>query len=194
MKEQMFFSPAYLKIFAVVVIIIAIYSGVRFIGTTIHYGCTREPVYRGEIAEDDCPPPFYLVGQLGFYLTGGSLVPLWNRDAVTVDTVSWNIEKANPAITSEDDFRFYEQKVAADVTFFDGSTKRYDLGTAYGCTGNTRTEIVPERKLIRGSVDCYYALTGTTFVAFLQNDRFHIERYDESAKDGSIKTSALVEI
>ena len=182
-----------LKYVALTIIVVGLLLGLRYVGSAIRYGCADVPLDNVP-GGDDCPPPFVLAGKLGWLVTGASFNPLLNRDAVTVRKVSWNIEKANPAITSEDDFRLYEQKVAADVTFFDGTTKRYQLGTAYGCTGNTRTEIVPERKLIRGRVDCYYALTGTTFAAFLQDSRFHIERYDESAKDGSIKTSVLVEI
>ena len=182
----------YLKIFGIVVIVIALFLGVRFIGATIHYGCHREPLTNVD-GGDDCAPPIWAVGQLGFYVTGGSFNPLLNRDTITVRKVSWSIEKANPEITSEDNYRIYEQKIAADVTTYDGKTKRYDLGTAYGCTGTTTSEL-ENNTIVIGRVDCYYALTGTKFAAFNQNKGFRIERYDESAKDGSIKTSVLVEI
>ena len=181
-----------LKNGALVIIVIGLFLGVRYISTVVRYGCAHVPLENVD-GGDDCPPPFVGAGKLGWFLTGGPLMPLWNRDATTVDTISWSIEKADPAITSEDDYRFYEQKIAADVTTFDGTTKRYDLGTAYGCTGDTKNELVDE-KFMRGTVDCYYALTGTAFAAFSQKDRFHIERYDESAEDGSIKTTVLVEI
>ena len=182
-----------LKIILFVVIALGLYLGVRYVGSIIHYNAVQ-------VAEDT-PPPIRLVGDLGFFLTGGSLVPLWNHDATTVMKVTWSIEKANPAVTSEDDSpsspsgqaRINEQKIAAYVTTLDGMTKMYDLGTAYGCTGKEMNEI-EDHKIMFGKVDCYYALTGTAFAAFLQNGRFHIERYDESAKDGSIKTTALVEI
>ena len=181
-----------LKYVALTIIVVGLLLGLRYVGSAIRYGCADVPLDNVP-GGDDCPPPFVLAGKLGWLVTGASFNPLLNRDAVTVRKVSWNIEKANPAITSEDDFRLYEQKVAADVTFFDGTTKRYQLGTAYGCQGDTKNEIT-DRKRFFGRVDCYFALTGTKFAAFSENRRFHIERYDESAKDGSIKTSVLVEI
>src|SRR3989344_4278983 len=181
-----------LKYVALTIIVVGLFLGLRYVGSAIRYGCADVPLDNVP-GGDDCPPPFVLAGKLGWLVTGASFNPLLNRDAVTVRKVSWNIEKANPAITSEDDFRSYEQKVAADVTFFDGTTKRYQLGTGYGCQGDTKNEIT-DRKRFFGRVDCYFALTGTKFAAFSENRRFHIERYDESAKDGSIKTSILVEI
>ena len=171
-----------LKIILFVVIALGLFLGVRYVGSIIHYNAVQ-------VAEDT-PPPIRLVGDLGFFLTGGSLIPLWNHYATTVMKVTWSIEKANPTITSEDDYRINEQKIVANVTTLDGTTRGYDLGTAYGCTGKEMNEI-EDHKIMFGKVDCYYALTGTAFAAFLQNGRFHIERYDESAKDGSIKTTAL---
>ena len=181
-----------LKNVALIIIVIGLFLGVRYISTVVRYGCAHVPLENVD-GGDDCPPPFYLAAKLGWLLTGGSLMPLWNRDAITVQKISWNIEKADPAITNEDDFHFYEQKIAADVTTKDGKTERYDLGTAYGCTGDTKNEISDHKRFF-GRVDCYFALTGTTFAAFNQNKGFRIERYDESAKDGTIKTSVLVEI
>lgn len=181
-----------LKNIALIIIVIGIFLGVRYVSTVIRYGCAHVPLENVE-GGDDCPPPFVLAGKLGWFLTGGPLMPLWSRDATTVDRISWDITKANPTITSEDDYRINEQKIAANITFFDGAVKRYDLGTAYGCKGDTKNELV-DGKFVRGTVDCYYALTGVKFAAFSQNARFHIERYDESAQDGSIKTSVLVEI
>ncbi len=181
-----------LKIIAIVIIGLGLFTGIRFIGTTIHYGCHRQPITNVEDG-DDCPPPFWAVAQIIFYATGGSLNPLWNRDETTVSSVSWNIEKANPAISNPNDFHFYEQTIAADVTTYDGKTKRYELGNAYGCTGTT-TSILQNNRIEIGRVDCYYALTGTTFIAFSPHGDFRIERYDESAKDGSIKTTVLVQI
>lgn len=181
-----------LKIFAIVVIAVGLFLGIRFVGTTIHYGCHREPLVNVN-GGDDCPPPFWLLAQVSFYLTGGSLNPLWNRDAITVSKVSWNIEKADPTITNPDDFHFYEQRIAADVTTYDGKTKRYDLGTAYGCSGRETSEL-QNNTIVIGRVNCNFAESNTTFVAFSPHGGFRIERYDESAQDGSIKTSVLVEI
>ena len=62
----------YLKALVIVVIIIGLYLGVRYVGAVIHYACA--------VPEEDCPPPIYGVGQLGFYLTGGELIPLWTRE------------------------------------------------------------------------------------------------------------------
>src|SRR3990167_3407094 len=141
----------YLKIFGIVVIALGLYLGVLYVGSIIHYNAVQPA--------EDTPPPIRLVGDLGFFLTGGSLVPLWNHDATTVMKVTWSIEKANPTITSEDDYRINEQKIAADVTTLDGLTRRYDLGTAYGCSGKEMNEI-ENNKIVLGKVDCYYALTG----------------------------------
>ena len=62
----------YIKIFEIVIIVIGLYLGVRYVGAVIHYACA--------VPEEDCPPPFAILGGLGYYLTGGDLVPLWTRD------------------------------------------------------------------------------------------------------------------
>src|SRR3989344_2645606 len=181
-----------LKTIIFVVIALGLFAGVRFIGSTIHYGCHREPIVNVE-GGDDCAPPIWLVGQLGFYITGGSLNPFRNYDATTVRKVSWSIEKADPTITNPDDFIFYEQKIAADITTYDGKSKRYDLGVAMGCTGTTTSELQNEGIVI-GRVQCSFVESGTIFSAFKRGHGFSIERYDESAEDGSIKTTELVQI
>lgn len=173
-----------LKIFAIVIIIIGCYLGIRYVGSVIHYNAVQPA--------EDAPPPIRLVGDLGFFITGGSLLSLWNHDATTVMKVIWNIEKADPS-AREDNARFYEHKIAADVTTLDGKTKRYDLGTAYGCAGKEMNEI-EDHKIMFGKVECSTALSETKFAAFIQKGGLRIERYDESAEDGSIKTSVLVEI
>ena len=174
----------YLQIIGIIIIIAGAFLGVRYVGSVIHYSAVQPA--------EDAPPPIRLVGDLGFFLTGGSLLPLWNHDATTVMKVAWSIEKANPQITSEDD-RINEQKIAADVTTLDGMTKRYDLGTAYGCTGKEMNEI-EDHKIMFGKMDCSFVESGTKFVAFIQKGGFRIERYDESAQDGSVATTTLVEI
>jgi len=181
-----------LKNIALVIIVIGIFLGVRYVGSAIHYGCHREPIVNVD-GGDDCPPPFWVVGQLGFYLTGGSFNPLLNRDAITVRKVSWYIEKADPSITSQDDFHFYEQKIAADVTTYDGNTKRYDLGTAYGCIGTATSEL-ENHTIVIGRVKCDFGESGATFAAFKGNGGFHIERYDKFPEDDGISTTTLVEI
>ena len=181
-----------LRNISLVIIVIAFFSGIRYLGSTIHYGCHREPIVNVD-GGDDCAPPIWASGQLGFYLTGGSFNPLLNRDAITVRNVRWQIEKTDSSITSQDDFHFYEQKIGADVTTYDNKTKRYNLGTAYGCTSTTTSEL-QNHTIVIGRVKCDFAETATTFAAFKGNGGFHIERYDESAKDGGIKTTTLVEI
>lgn len=174
----------FLNILFVIVIVIGLFTGVRYIGATIHYGCNPDPIINVE-GGDDCAPPIQGLGELGFYLTGGSLLPLLNRDATTVRKVSWDIETINAEMN--------EQKIAADVTTYDGKTRKYDLGTAHGCTGTTTNELAGSTIVI-GRVQCYYALSGTSFTAFKYGKGFSIERYDESAKDGRIATTTLVEI
>ncbi|HEY4526849.1 MAG TPA: hypothetical protein VJK53_03315 [Candidatus Paceibacterota bacterium] len=62
----------YVRIFAVVVIVMGAYLGIRYIGAVLHYACA--------VPEEDCPPPFRIIGDLGFVVTGGNLVPLWTRN------------------------------------------------------------------------------------------------------------------
>lgn len=166
-----------LKTIFIVVIAVGLYTGVRYVGSTIHYNSVQPA--------EDTPPPIRVIGDAAFYLTGGSLIPLWNHDATTVIKVRWNIETANADMN--------EQRIAADVTTLDGKSKQYELGTAHGCTGKESNEI-QDHAIVLGTVDCYAALTGVKFSTFLKNDQFYIERYDESAKDGSIATTTLVEI
>lgn len=170
-----------LRNIALVIIVIGIFLGVRYVGTTIHYGCHREPLTNVD-GGDDCAPPIYGVGQLGFYLTGGSFNPFLNRDAITVRTIKWNIEKGAEV-----------DKIGADVTTYDGNTKSYDLGTAMNCTG-TNTSELQNHTIVIGRVKCNFAESGTTFVAFKGNGGFYIERYDESPEDSGISTTTLVEI
>lgn len=59
----------YLKIVGITLIIAVCYLGIRYMGVVIHYTCA--------IPQEDCPPPINGLGQLGYYLTGGPLVPLW---------------------------------------------------------------------------------------------------------------------
>ncbi len=109
----------------------------------------------------------------------------------TLNKINWVIEKAYPNITESNDNRQYEQAIAIDVTFADNSTKRYSLGTAYGCTGSTVLS-VENGKTVLGKINCYFSLAGVGFVAYSQDGRLTIERHEESARDGSIKTTVLL--
>ena len=121
------------------------------------------------------------------------------KDAVTpmtspvVQKINWNIEKSNAIVTEGYEFKRDEQAISIDVTFEDNSIKRYDLGTAYGCTGTT-SQAVEGDKTVLGKVECYYALTGVGFKAYLKNGKFIVERGDESARDGSVQKTLLLEI
>lgn len=61
-----------LKTIGIIIIVCAVYIGVRYVGATIHYACL--------VPHEDCPPPFRVVADLGFFVTGGELVPLWRQD------------------------------------------------------------------------------------------------------------------
>jgi hypothetical protein len=58
-------------VIGIIVIVIGLYIGIRFVGSVVHYGCA--------VPGEDCPPPFYGVGQLMWFGTGGELVPFWRR-------------------------------------------------------------------------------------------------------------------
>lgn len=58
------------RIFGLVIIIAGMYCGVRYISTMIHYACAN-PL-------EDCPPPFHLLAEIGYYGTGGSLLPVFD--------------------------------------------------------------------------------------------------------------------
>ncbi len=61
-----------LKTCAVIVILSGCFLGVRYLGALIHYGCAEPGA--------DGPPPLCAMGNLGFYLTGGELLPLWTQN------------------------------------------------------------------------------------------------------------------
>lgn len=62
-----------LKIVALVIIVIGLYLGVRYLGALIHYASANPA--------EDGSPPIVLAGQLAFYVTGGTLVPLFLQDS-----------------------------------------------------------------------------------------------------------------
>lgn len=110
-----------------------------------------------------------------------------------VQKISWNIEKANPNITDDNDYRKFEQAISVDATFSDSTTQRYNLGTAYGCTGST-IQSIENGKTVLGKIHCYYALTDAGFVAYTYNGKFIVERNEQSAKDGSVNTTTLLSL
>lgn len=112
----------------------------------------------------------------------------------SVASIDWHIELASPSITNPDDYKKYEQAIAIDVTFTDKSTKRYDLGTSYGCTG-TKKEAMEDGKKVFGQVLCYMAASGVDFVAYQEGTQFIVERIDEDASGRtSGKTSVVLKI
>jgi hypothetical protein len=52
-------------------IVLGAYTGVRYLSSIVHYNCAVE--------QEDCPPPFRVLAEFGWYATGGSLVPFWTR-------------------------------------------------------------------------------------------------------------------
>ncbi len=113
---------------------------------------------------------------------------------VTVKQVSWDIEVADPTITDENNPQKYKQIISATVTFSDGGHERNSLGFAYGCVASSTAPFSDKGKTILGIVNCYFALSDTQFVAYLQNEKFVIERNEVSARDGSIETTVLLEM
>jgi hypothetical protein len=65
-----------MKILGVACILVAAYVGVRYVSATINYACS--------VPEEDCPPPFFGLAKIGFYATGGELVPFWTREDDTL--------------------------------------------------------------------------------------------------------------
>lgn len=57
-------------VIGILVIVAGVYMGVRYVATMIHYACAN-PL-------EDCPPPFYGLAEIGYYGTGGSLIPLFD--------------------------------------------------------------------------------------------------------------------
>ena len=111
-----------------------------------------------------------------------------------VQKVTWTIFPANPTITDENDYRKYEQAISVNATFSDGTTKTYSAGKAYGCAAEGSVASTQNDKKILGQVNCYMALVGASFTAYTQNGKFIVERGDESAKDGSVVKTVVLEI
>lgn len=109
-----------------------------------------------------------------------------------VQKISWVIERANPNITDNNDYRKSEQAISIEITVDGEGTNRYYLGTAYGCTGSTIASSQNGKKVF-GKVNCYYSLTGTDFTSYLENGRFVVERLDEDAsgRTAGKKTNVL---
>ncbi len=113
---------------------------------------------------------------------------------VIIEKMSFDVAVADPTIKDENDPRKYKQGISADVTFSDGEIKRYSLGVANGCVASSTAPFMDKGKTILGIVNCYFALSDIQFVAHLQNEKFVIERNEISARDGSIKTTVLLEM
>ncbi len=102
-------------------------------------------------------------------------------------SVSWDISLTNPAA---DSYKKDEQSVVVIVTFDNGGTKRYELGTAYGCESDI-TKKTEGSRTVYGFVNCYYSLSGTAFIAYKvgSGGDFIIERRDDDASgrtDGKV--------
>jgi hypothetical protein len=62
-----------LKHIVLVLIAVGLYLGIRYLGALVHYASANPA--------EDGPPPIVLAGNLAFYLTGGTLIPLFLQDS-----------------------------------------------------------------------------------------------------------------
>ncbi len=60
----------------VVIIALGSLTGIRYLGSVIHFACAN-PL-------EDCAPPIHGVGEIFWYVTGGSLLP-WQPQAAPRD-------------------------------------------------------------------------------------------------------------
>lgn len=60
----------FISIFGIIVIVVGMYTGVRYVSTMIHYACAN-PL-------EDCPPPFYGLAEIGYYGAGGKFIPVFD--------------------------------------------------------------------------------------------------------------------
>ena len=111
--------------------------------------------------------------------------------APVAESFSWHIYQA-PGILQPNDYRADEQTVAIIATR-DDYPREYNLGKAYGCAVSNNLPVLPGKRVL-GFVNCYYALTGVGFTAYEANGKFIVERGDESARDGSVKKTVVLEI
>lgn len=109
-----------------------------------------------------------------------------------VEKVNWIIEMTDPTIMDANDPKKYQQTITAEITFADTSTKRYSVGTAYGCTDSKVVATQGSKKTL-GHVNCYMAASGTGFIAYQENGRFIVERWDDDAsgRTSGKKTNVL---
>lgn len=111
--------------------------------------------------------------------------------APVITRVEWRIEPANSGAT--DSYKKDEQAIFVDVIRSDNSIRGYSVGKAYGCAASGNLPTMSGKKVL-GFVNCYYALSGVAFTAYEANGKFIVERGDESAKDGSVKKTVVLEI
>gem|GEM_PF-1290638 len=60
----------FIKVVGIIVIVVGIYTGVRYVSTMIHHACAN-PL-------EDCPPPFHGLAEIGYYGTGGKFIPVFD--------------------------------------------------------------------------------------------------------------------
>lgn len=60
----------FISVIGIVVIVVGMYIGVRYVSTMIHYACAN-PL-------EDCPPPFQGLADMGYYGTGGKFIPVFD--------------------------------------------------------------------------------------------------------------------
>jgi hypothetical protein len=114
-----------------------------------------------------------------------------SKTSSSVEYINWHIERANPEAV--EGYQKDEQAIFVDTTFTDGRTQRYSVGKASGCTSSTEASS-DGHEMVLGYVTCYYALSGVNFLAIRRDGRLVIEKQIESARDGSIESTAVLEI
>ncbi len=135
-----------------------------------------------------------LIGVGGWYFIQEKTLPIEPiTSGAEIMKINWDIEMANPQIVDENDYRKYAQSIFIDVIMTDKTSRRYNVGDAYGCTGSN-TESQEDGYKVFGKVSCYFALSSESFVAFSRDGKFLIERRTESAKDGSIEKTVVLEL
>lgn len=123
----------------------------------------------------------------------------------SVRRIAWHVDPP-PRTAPFDDFESAKQTISIDITTASG-TERYALGTAYGCDAGDVSDTVTARgKNVLGRVQCYYALTGTTFTMYSDTTlidanmgkysvRYWVERFDDDASGRTAgKTTTVLEL
>jgi peptidoglycan hydrolase-like protein with peptidoglycan-binding domain len=113
-------------------------------------------------------------------------------DGNLLQSISWKALVINPNAES---YKANEQGITLYLLFKNGTERKYVIGNAYGCPAETAGKReVKDGKSLLGSLSCYYSLSGTQFIAYQQVDKLIVEKGVESAYDGSVSWSKVLEV